>query len=261
MSSMSHGLRLVSPEPRIPAVAGSRGKRGVKRLNPGESAGTGVNSAPVVVGYGKLPSMKQLGQSAAPAGVGDRLALLLSGDEREKAWLYDRFSERLYRRLRGRYGGGRFGLDPEELLHDSFVSFFQNDAKVLANFLERVPPAERTKTRLEAYLWGLACGIASNRRRSLRRRPEQGMEDPDRSASEDSNPEIRSVVQDSLERMVGCLKTAGSRIYLYYKLRFVDGFSPAEISEATGWSMKATYKLKLALNDAAVRCGDRLNLR
>lgn len=187
-----------------------------------------------------------------------RLAEVVAGDRAAREWLYDEFAPRLFRRLRARYGG-RGGLDPEELLHDAYISFFQNESRVLGRFLERQASEGCSSARLEAYLWGLACGIASNRRRSIRRHGEpESLED--RQLREERAGESAHVDRDTLQRLGGCLKKAGSRVYLYYKLRFVEGRSPEEIAGATGWSRKATYKLKLALNGAVERCARLLRI-
>jgi DNA-directed RNA polymerase specialized sigma24 family protein len=186
------------------------------------------------------------------------LARILSGDRDGRAWLYDTFSARLYRRLCARYAG-RGGLDADELLQDSFLFFFQHDARVLAHFLESVPADERTEARLDGYLWGLACGIASNHRRSTRRR--QAVLGPQVEPARDPvDAEKRNVDRDTLVRLTRCLERGGSRVFLYYKLRFVDGLTPEEIARVTGWSRKATYKLKLSLNETVVRCAKRLRI-
>ena len=188
----------------------------------------------------------------------DRLERLVEGEAEARAWLYDTFAPRLFRRLRARYGGQR-GIDPEELLHDAFISYFQHDARVLARFVDQTPSSERSEARLEGYLWGLACGIASNRRRSLRRQGES-TEFDEQGGTASVDAEGRTIERDTLQRLAGCLKRAGSRIYLYYKLRFVEGRTPEEIATATGWSRKATYKLKLSLNAAVERCARLLRI-
>ena len=194
----------------------------------------------------------------ADPGVARRVRRVIAGDAESRAWLYDRFSTRLYRRLRSRYGNGH-GLDAEELLQDTFLWAFQHDARVLMGFLERVPAGEQTETRLENHLWGLACGIASNRRRSLRRHPTLPWPDAEPEGDAE-DPERSNVQRDMLARLSACLKRSRSRVYLYYKLRFIDGLTPEEISSVTGWSRKATYKLKLSLNAAVEQCAKRLGI-
>jgi DNA-directed RNA polymerase specialized sigma24 family protein len=196
--------------------------------------------------------------AVAPGGgwISARLRDVLQGDPSARSWLYETFSPRLYRRLRARYGS-RAGFDPEEILHDTFVSLFQH-ARVIENFLDE-PPALQTAPRFEVFLWNHACGVASNRRRSMRRRgaepwPEQEPE------SFRADPERETVGRDVLARLAHCLKSNGTRIYLYYKLRYVDGLTPAEIVNVTGWSRKVTYRLKLALDEAVMRCARRLGL-
>ena len=190
--------------------------------------------------------------------IGDRILRIAADDGHARAWLYDRFAPRLYRRLRARYG--RFdGLDPDELLHDAFVFYYKHDARVLRGFLERADPGERTESQLEGYLWDLACGIASNRLRSLKRHRTAPFPEAE-PVSRQATPERIHIARDALLRLVACLKSSGSRVYLYYKLRFVDGLSPLEITEATGWSRKSTYKLKTSLNAVVERCARRLRL-
>jgi DNA-directed RNA polymerase specialized sigma24 family protein len=192
------------------------------------------------------------------AAITSRLERIVAGDRDARAWLYDRFAARLFRALRARYGHDR-ELDPEELLHDAFLFYFQHDARVLASFLASVPFEERSTSRLDGHLWGLACGIASNRRRSSRRRRTLPLPAPD-GIADGADAERRNVERDVLSRLTACLRRAGSRVFLYYKLRFVDGLTPEEISQVTGWPRKATYKLKLSLNDAVGRCAKRLRL-
>ena len=191
--------------------------------------------------------------------VSDSLCRIVEGDDDAKAWLYDTFSARLYRRLRGRYAE-RQGFDAEELLQDSFVFFFQHEARVLRRFLEQVAEAERTEERLGRYLWDLACGVASNRRRSLGREKSLPLADQVL-RSQGAGPERRSVGRDALRRLAACIRDADGRAYLYFKMRFVDGLTPEEIALAAGWSRKATYKLKLRLNEAAEKCARRLGIR
>ena len=197
-------------------------------------------------------------RDAAEPAIGDRIGRIVAGDEDAKRWLFDAFAPRLLRRLRRRYS--RFsGIEPEDLLHDMYVLCFEEHGRALTHYLAHVPSEEQCAARLEAHLWGIACGIASNRRRSAQRKrhidpaelpPPPELPDPERS----------QVERDALGGLRGCLKRAGSRVYLYFKLRFIDGLTPAEIVRTTRWSRKATYKLKLALNEAVERCAARLGL-
>ncbi len=181
----------------------------------------------------------------------------LDGCTASKGWLYDRFAPKLLRRLRSRYQSA--GLDAEELLHDAFVLFFQDDSRVLRSFVTRTPVSAQTDSKLECFFWNLACGIASNRRRSRRRfRPLPLLGADQRPGVEDA--EQRNLDKDTLVRLDACLRRGNARVYLYYKMRFVDGLTPEEISQATGWSRKATYKLKLSLNQTIESCARKLGL-
>ena len=90
---------------------------------------------------------------------------LLAGDRAAAAWLYDTFSADLFRRLRQRYAYAG-GPDAEDLLQEAYAFYFQRDGKVLRDFLERVSPGAGAREALERHLWDLACGVASNHRRS-----------------------------------------------------------------------------------------------
>ena len=191
--------------------------------------------------------------------ISEKLVRLVAGEDDARQWLHATFGPRLSRRLRGRYAS--FGkLDSEELFQDTFLFFYQHAPRTFSRFLSEVPLSERTEARLDAYLWDLACGIASNRLRSARRRPPlspvpvEGTVDP-------VDAERLTLDRDLLGKLKTCLKRAGSRSFLYYKLRFVDGFTPEEIAQATGWSRKITYKLRLVLDGAIDRCARRLGLR
>ncbi|MEM9592939.1 MAG: hypothetical protein AAGD06_01660 [Acidobacteriota bacterium] len=186
-----------------------------------------------------------------------RLTSLVAGDRSAAEWLYDTFAPGLHRRIRGRYGGFP-GVDADDLLQDAFVFYFQRDAKVLRDFLERVEPHRRTQGRLERHLWDLACGLAANRRRAAAvRKDTRSLTDDGETAPEvavDDGSEDRLLDRDQLKRLDRCLVGRGRRLAIYYRLRFWDGYGPAEISEMTGWSMKATYKLRQALGEAVGAC-------
>lgn len=193
--------------------------------------------------------------------VGRTLRCLLEGDRAAAAWIYDTFADRLYRRLRRRYGYPG-GLDPDDLLHDAFIFYFQNDGKVLRDFLERVPPEKQTRERLERHLWDLACGVASNRRRSASLRDHWSLDENPVEPADDRAPSLeeRAVGRDQLARLDRCLEGQNGRVYLYYRLRFWDGHTPNEIAEIMGWSTKATYKLRQALNEAVRFCAESLGI-
>ncbi|MEO0423590.1 MAG: hypothetical protein AAF184_14730 [Pseudomonadota bacterium] len=190
--------------------------------------------------------------------LGDQIARIVDGDRKAIAWLYDTFAPVLFRRLRARYGFPG-GLDAQELLHDAFVFFLQHDARVLTQFLERTDGDERTHDALARHLWDLACGVASNRRRERTRRPEVALIDAD-AIGDNGDPAEYSLKEDMLLRLDDCLRQRNPRVYLYFTLRYLDGLSPEQIAESTGWSRKATYKLRQALNDAVSECAEQLHL-
>lgn len=219
-----------------------------------------MTSEPRQVALGDAVADPLASASSAPSDdVGRRLEQLLQQDPAAAAWLYDTFADGLYRRLRGRYAY----LEPDDLLQDAFLFYFQNGAKVLRDFLDRVPPAERSERRLGRHLWDLACGLAANRRRASKVRSgtsgfDEGQED--RLEDPASSIETRTADRDTLARLDRCLHQRGQRVALYYRFRFWDGYSPREISALTGWSMKATYKLRQALAHGLAACAEKLGL-
>ena len=184
---------------------------------------------------------------------------VVRGDAQGAAWLFDTFAERLFRRLRARYEYPG-GIDADDLLQDAFVFYLQNDAKVLRDFLSRVPERQQTQDRLERHLWDLACGVASNRRRSLKRKKDEPLPDDQWLDDPRASPDSELTSRQELEALNGCVEGSGSRIFLYYKLRFFDGHSPSEIAEMTDWSMKTTYRLRQRLNDALHACAEKLGI-
>ena len=195
----------------------------------------------------------------SPSQVHWNLRRVVRGDPEATAWLYDQFSSKLFRRLRSRYQYPG-GIDAEDLLQDAFVFYLQRDAKVIQDFLERVPESAQTATRLERHLWDLACGLASNRRRSLKRKKDEPLPDDqwldDPSAQQDED----LIGKQELRLLDDCLKGSGPKVYLYYTLRYFDGHTPAEIAEITGWTMKSTYRQRQKLNEALRKCAQELDL-
>lgn len=183
------------------------------------------------------------------------LERIVDGDPAAKAWLFDTFASRLLRRLRRRYGD----LDAEELLQDAYLLALRDDAALLLRVLERLPPAETTEARVEGWLWDQACGLASNRRRSVEHRRVVPLLPRSRRTTE-PGPERRSVARDTLKQLDRCLGSSDRRTYLYFQMRYVDGLKPAEIARATGWSRKVTYKLKQTLDAALRRCAEALGI-
>lgn len=188
----------------------------------------------------------------------DKLSGVLAGDPEATAWLYDAFAPRLMRRLRLRY---RYFdcSELEDLLHDVFVLFLRNDGGLLRSFLAQRSPRQLTESHVERRLWDVACGMATNRRRSFGRRKVVPLETFDHPAPSPT-AEQSAIDRDQLRRLDACLRGGNERVYLYFKLRYRDGLSPEEIAQATGWSRKATYKLKQALNHEVEACIDKLKL-
>ncbi len=191
-----------------------------------------------------------------PESILARISRILAGDRAAVAWLYDTFAPRLLRRLGLRFSGLR-GLDPEDLLQDTFFYILKQDGRVLERFHGRHAGSEPQERELEHFLWSAACGIASNRRRSLLRHPFAGL---DRHKPLVGGGESAAIARDALERLADCLLKSGDRLELYFQLRFRDGHKPAEIAKITGWSRGATYKLKQALDAALDRCVEALEL-
>lgn len=187
-----------------------------------------------------------------------RLTGILEGDRDAAAWLYDTFAPRLFRRLKQRYAYPG-GLDEEDLLQDSFLFYFQNDGRVLRNYLERVPAENQSPEHLETYLWDLACGVASNRRRSAFHRRVVNLFDR-HDVPLDPLAERHAIDRDTLGRLEGCLMKGRERVFLYYTLRYRDGLAPEEVATVCGWSRKATYKLKQILDKAVAACAKLLGL-
>ncbi|MEO1369484.1 MAG: hypothetical protein AAFX50_20080, partial [Acidobacteriota bacterium] len=171
-----------------------------------------------------------------------RLDLLIGGDAAAAAWLYDTFAAGIFRRLRWRYPR----LEPEDLLHDLFITVFKDDCRLLRELKER-SPGPIAPSDLERRLWDLACGLATNRQRShghSRTLPlAETFDGPDTRPS----AERSAVDKDRLERLAECVERTNARVFLYFTLRFRDGLAPEEIAGVTGWSKKATYKLKQRL--------------
>lgn len=194
-----------------------------------------------------------------PAGeVELSLRRLLAGDARAAAWLYDTFAPRLYRRLRGRYGHLP-GIDPGDLLQDAFLFYLQNDGKVLADFLRRRSSGEITADALMRRLWDLACGVASNRRRTIRGRPPLTDLGEEPAAAEPA-VERRLAGRQILRRLAACLERRGERLRLYFTWRYADGLTPREIADAAGWSRRETYRLKEALDRALTACAEQIGI-
>ena len=183
---------------------------------------------------------------------------VLEGESEALAWLYDSFAPLLLRRLTARFGGVPH-LDPEDLLQDTYLYVLGRECRALRRFLARTPPESHGRTALEQFLWSAACGLASNRMRSLLRRPTVPLGERGDLVPEPGG-EGHTVARNALERLGDCLARRGERFYLYFQLRYLDGLKPAEITYTTGWSRKKTYKLKQELDQALDRCLAQLGL-
>lgn len=190
--------------------------------------------------------------------VQEKLRGVLAGEHDSVAWLYDTFAPGLFRRLSQRYGYPG-GLDPDDVLQDTFLLLLRHQRRALRRFVEREGLETVDQPRLARYLWNLACGVASNRRRRVARRTVVPLFE-DEEIVEEATAERQTVERDQLERLDACLRQRSSRIYLYYLLRHRDGLLPEAIARATGWSMKATYKLKQTLDRAVALCAEQLGL-
>lgn len=185
-----------------------------------------------------------------------QLSRALVGDAEAVGWLYDQFAPQLSRKLERRFGPVP-GLESADLLHDTFVYLLADEGRVLKRFLER--PTEATEAAFAQFVWSAACGIASNRRRSLARHPTDSLDARQRTLATDDG-EGATAARDVLDRLARCLLRRGDRSYLYYQLRYRDGLTPTEVARVTGWSQRATYKLKQALDRAVDRCLEEMGL-
>lgn len=183
-------------------------------------------------------------------GVAGELQKILGGYPGAADWLYEQYSDDLLRRLTGRYGL-LYG-EPEDLLQDAFLFYFQNDFKVLRDFAARVPAEAQTHARLGTALWDLACGLVANRRRASRNRDK--VFDPTQNAEElesvDEGFERRTVLRDELRHLDSRLRSENPSLSIYCRMRFEEGYSPTEIARITGWPPRMTYKLRQSLNQA-----------
>src|SRR5436305_1617251 len=174
-------------------------------------------------------------------------ARLAAGDPEALAWLYDNVASDLYRRLRRRYERPG-GPDAADLLQETFLLCLRDGARLLRGAVDGLPAGSPVLPPLRRYLWDLACGLAANARRSVWSRRVVAM--PEAPAAAGEPPAERSAIaRESLRRLDGCLEQQGERLYLYFKLRYVDRLTPEEIVAGTGWSRKITYKLRQALNE------------
>src|SRR5262245_39374780 len=109
-----------------------------------------------------------------PGTLEERLARVAAGDADAKMWLYDAFAGRLFRKLTLRYGP--HGYNPEDLLHDAFIFYFQHESRVIAAFVERHRGRPISEELVERYLWDLAGGVVANQRRSRRKDAVQALD-------------------------------------------------------------------------------------
>jgi RNA polymerase sigma factor (sigma-70 family) len=190
----------------------------------------------------------------------DLLARVAEGDSAAAGSFYDRIAPRLYRRLRQRYTY-LADEDVEDLLHDAFVLVLRNGGELLRRALGVGERRTLPQREAEQYVWNLACGLVSNRRRTLATRKLVPLSDWQETEGQQDGAERALVDRDALARLDACLRGGGARVYLYFKLRHDDGLSPEEIAQATGWSRKATYKLRQRLNEVVAQCAEKLGLR
>jgi len=194
-----------------------------------------------------------------PQTVSQQVQMVIAGDPEAGAWFYDAFAPRLFRLLRQRYGPDG-ELNPDDLLQDAFVFFLQNRAKALRDFLDRHAETERTDTALFHRLWALTRGVAANRLRAHKRRAHSPLPEYDEVVAA-VDTEREAMHRQLLGRLDACLKGGNPRVYLYYKFRYHDGLAPEQIAQATGWSRKAVYKLKAALDQAVRECAENIEMQ
>lgn len=191
-----------------------------------------------------------------PRSIRAEIERILEGDREAIAWLYDAYAPRLLRRLGQRFGEG-LGVDAGDLLHDTFVYLLNHHGRVLRRY--RDTSEELTEASLGRFLWSCACGIASNRRRSVVRHPASDFDDHQ---EHPSAPQVEgpAIARDLLERLARCVWGQGDRAYLYFQLRYRGGLTPSEVAAATGWSQRSTYKQKQRLDRALELCLEKLGL-
>ena len=186
------------------------------------------------------------------------LERVVDGDAEAAGWLYDTFAPGLFHRLTLRYGHLP-GVEPSDLLHDAFVFLLRPETKVLRDFLAATSASEFSSKALEKKLWDIACGLASNRRRSAWARRAVTMASI-RSASEAGSAEKQAAARDALHKLDQCIEGQTEDGYLYYQLRYVDGLKPREIAAATGRTIKEIYRLRSLLDRVVRLCSERLGL-
>ena len=195
--------------------------------------------------------------ATVPLSTAEMLRRILAGEAEAAAWLYDCFSARLFRRLVQRYGYlGREEI--EDLVQETYLAAFRRDGALLSALLDR-SQNDLQEPDIARFLWDQACGLASNRRRSAAVRKISALP-PTEDIPTDEDSESRTIDRDLLTRLDHCLRSGAVRTYLYFKLRHRDGLTPEQVSDATGWSRKATYKLRQALDEAIARCSENLGI-
>lgn len=195
------------------------------------------------------------GMSAEAERVSEQVRRIARGDVVAAAWLYDTFAQGLFKRLGQRYAYLAHP-DLEDLLQETFLVVLRDNGRLLQSFLARTEPA--TASALDRFLWDQACGLASNQRRRTALRKVVAIDDRPEPLLEDG--EQQAIDRDLLAQLDACLEQSSSRVYLYFKLRYKDGLTPEEIAAATGWSRKATYKLRQSLEEVLQRCAEKLGI-
>jgi hypothetical protein len=99
---------------------------------------------------------------------------LNAGDPSALAWLYDNVAPDLYHRLLRRYGYPG-APDAADVLQETYLLCLRDEARLLRGFLAGQPAASPALPALRRYLWDLACGVASNVRRSVWSRRVRGL--------------------------------------------------------------------------------------
>jgi RNA polymerase sigma-70 factor (ECF subfamily) len=158
----------------------------------------------------------------------DLVHAVAEGDERSLAVLWRRHAMSVKRTLRGCLGSEAH-LD--DLLQEVFLSFVRNAKRI------------QDPDRVRSYLTGAAIQLARRKHREqARRRRWQGLFAAEAQSRVSGNVVYERAALRSLQEILDELPTRSRESFV---LRFVEGFSTAEVAEARGVSL-ATAKRDVA---------------